>query len=46
VIDKTLARLVELADCHTVLERGRIVWQGTSAQLAAAHDVWHRYLGV
>jgi branched-chain amino acid transport system ATP-binding protein len=46
VIDKTIERLVELADQHTVLERGRVVWQGTSAELAAAPDIWHRYLGV
>jgi branched-chain amino acid transport system ATP-binding protein len=46
VIDKTIARLLELADRHTVLERGRVVWRGTSTELAATPEVWHRYLGV
>jgi branched-chain amino acid transport system ATP-binding protein len=46
VIDKTIARLLEFADRHTVLERGRVVWRGPSAELAARPDVWHRYLGV
>jgi branched-chain amino acid transport system ATP-binding protein len=46
VIDKTIERLLKLADRHTVLERGRVVWRGTSAELAAAPDLWHRYLGV
>lgn len=46
VIDKYVARLVELADRHTILERGRVVWSGTSATLAADREVWHRYLGV
>jgi branched-chain amino acid transport system ATP-binding protein len=46
VIDKYVERLVELADAHTILERGRVVWQGTSAQLGADRALWHRYLGV
>ena len=39
-------RLVELADRHTIIERGRVAWQGTSAALDADRDLWHRYLGV
>jgi branched-chain amino acid transport system ATP-binding protein len=35
VIDKYVQRLMELANHHTVIERGRVVWQGDSAQLAA-----------
>jgi branched-chain amino acid transport system ATP-binding protein len=46
VVDKYVERLIAIADRHIVLERGRVVWQGTSQMLAAAHDVWHRYLGV
>jgi branched-chain amino acid transport system ATP-binding protein len=46
VIDKYVERLVALADRHTILERGRVVWHGTSAQLAADPRLWHRYLGV
>jgi branched-chain amino acid transport system ATP-binding protein len=29
-----------------VVEKGRVVWRGTSAELAAAPDLQHRYLGV
>jgi branched-chain amino acid transport system ATP-binding protein len=46
VIDKYVERLIALADRHTVIERGRVAWQGTSAELDADHGLWHRYLGV
>ncbi len=46
VVDKYVERLIRLADRHTILERGRVAWQGTSAELDADHGVWHRYLGV
>ena len=46
VIDKYIERLVRLADRHTIIERGRVAWQGTSAELDADRSLWHRYLGV
>jgi len=46
VIDKSIAALTRLADRHHLIERGRVVWTGTSAELAASPDVQHRYLGV
>ena len=46
VIDKYLERLVKLADRHTIIERGRVAWQGGSAALDADRGLWHRYLGV
>jgi branched-chain amino acid transport system ATP-binding protein len=46
VIDKYIQRLIQLADHHTVLEKGRVAWQGPSAALAADPALWHRYLGV
>ncbi|HZM33556.1 MAG TPA: ABC transporter ATP-binding protein [Burkholderiales bacterium] len=46
VIDKYVERLVRLADRHTIIERGRVAWQGTSAALDADRGLWHRYLGV
>jgi branched-chain amino acid transport system ATP-binding protein len=46
VIDKYIERLVRLADRHTIIERGRVAWQGSSAQLDADRGLWHRYLGV
>ncbi len=46
VIDKSIDALVQIADHHTIIERGRVVWRGTSAALAADPAVWHRHLGV
>ncbi|MEA3394133.1 MAG: ABC transporter ATP-binding protein [Pseudomonadota bacterium] len=46
VIDKYVQRLIELADQHTIIERGRVVWAGSSTQLAADPGLWHRYIGV
>ena len=46
VIDKYVQRLVQLADQHTIIERGRVVWAGSSAQLGADPSLWHRYIGV
>ena len=31
---------------HTIVERGRVAWRGSSAELGADRALWHRYLGV
>jgi len=46
LIDKQVQALTRLADHHYVLEKGRVVWSGTSAELTARADIQHRYLGV
>jgi branched-chain amino acid transport system ATP-binding protein len=46
VIDKNVGALMQVADRHFLIERGRVVWSGSSRELAAAPDVQHRYLGV
>jgi branched-chain amino acid transport system ATP-binding protein len=46
VIDKNVQALTRIADRHYLIERGRVVWTGTSRELAAAPDVQHRYLGI
>jgi len=46
VIDKYVERLIALADQHTILERGRVVWQGDSTSLKAQPELWRRYLSV
>ena len=46
VIDKYVQKLIQLADQHTIIERGQVVWQGGSAALEADHTLWHRYIGV
>ena len=46
LIDKNVRKLVDIADRHYIIERGRIEWQGDSSALAGRQDLWHRYLGV
>jgi branched-chain amino acid transport system ATP-binding protein len=46
VIDKNVEALTRIADRHYVIERGRVVWSGTSPELAAAPQVQHQYLGI
>jgi branched-chain amino acid transport system ATP-binding protein len=46
VIDKDVKALNQVADRHYVLEKGRVVWTGTSADLATQQEVRHRYLGL
>jgi branched-chain amino acid transport system ATP-binding protein len=46
LIDKNVAALTRIADTHYILEKGRIVWTGTSAELRRREDIQHRYLGV
>src|SRR6202050_1272223 len=46
VIDKNVDALTRIADRHTIIERGCVVWTGSSADLASAAEIQHRYLGV
>jgi branched-chain amino acid transport system ATP-binding protein len=46
IIDKDVRALTRVADRHYVLEKGRVVWSGTSSELSASPDTEHRYLGV
>jgi branched-chain amino acid transport system ATP-binding protein len=46
VIDKTVDALARLCDRHLILEKGRVVWQGTSEALAADPATRDRYLSV
>ena len=46
VIDTDVKALTKVADHHYVLEKGRVVWNGSSAELAADANVQRRYLGV
>ncbi len=46
VIDKDAAALERIADRHYILEKGRVVWSGTSAELAADSEIKRRHLGV
>lgn len=46
VIDKNLAEMASLVDRHNIVEKGRVVWSGTPAELATEPELAHRYLGV
>jgi branched-chain amino acid transport system ATP-binding protein len=46
LIDKNLVAVMRLADWHVVIEKGRVVWQGDSAALAAAPEIRDTYLHV
>jgi branched-chain amino acid transport system ATP-binding protein len=46
VIDKHISKLLPIADRHYVVEKGRVVFSGTSAELAAHPEVRERYIGV
>lgn len=46
LIDKDVNMLARISDRHYVLEKGRVVWSGSSAELTQNQDVQHRYLGV
>lgn len=46
VVDKNLDALTRVGDRHYVLEKGRVVWAGTSEALGRERDAVSRYLGV
>jgi branched-chain amino acid transport system ATP-binding protein len=45
VIDKYVERLVAIGDHHVIVEKGRIVWRGSSAALHGDRSLWQRHLG-
>jgi len=46
VIDKNLGPLSRLADRHYVLEKGRVVWQGSSGDLKDQYRQVQQYIGL
>ncbi len=46
LVDKHIDALLKLADRHVVIEKGRVVWSGTSAALMNDPTVRQRYLQV
>lgn len=46
VVDKNLTDLLRIADRNFIIERGQVVWNGTSDALRADREVLQRYLGV
>ncbi|MCK9511284.1 MAG: ABC transporter ATP-binding protein [Pigmentiphaga sp.] len=46
VIDKNLKEMARLVDRHHILEKGKVVWEGTPEGLAAHPELTQQYLGV
>jgi branched-chain amino acid transport system ATP-binding protein len=46
LIDKNINVLKRIADRHYIIEKGRTVWSGSSADLAGSAELVHRYVGV
>ncbi len=46
VVDKNLKDLLKIADCNFIIQRGKIVWSGTSDELRKDRDALQRYLGL
>lgn len=46
VIDKNVDALTRIGDRHYIVERGKVVWQGTSEELSSNEEIQHQYLGV
>lgn len=45
IVDKNVSALEKLAERHVILEKGRTVWTGSTADLKAAPELRERYLG-
>lgn len=46
LIDKNLEALLKIGDRHYIMEKGNVVWSGTSDSLAHNHELQKKYLGV
>ena len=46
IIDKNVDALTRIADRHYIIEKGKVVWRGTSAELRVEEEIQHRHLGV
>ena len=46
VVDKNVADLTRLASRHFVIEKGRVVWSGSSDELKSSPEVHTNYLSV
>ena len=46
LVDKNIDALTRIADRHYIIEKGKVVWVGTSSELQVDQDLQHRFLGV
>ena len=46
LVDKNIDALTRIADRHYIIEKGKVVWKGTSSELQGDQDLQHHFLGV
>ena len=46
LVDKNIDALTRIADRHYIIEKGKVVWDGTSSELQGDQDLQHRFLGL
>ena len=46
VVDKNIKALMEIAERHYIMEKGKVVWSGKTTELMAQPHIQSRYLGV
>lgn len=46
IVDKNIKALMKIAGRHYIMEKGKIVWEGTTEELETQPNVKSRYLGV
>ena len=46
LVDKNIDALTRIADRHYIIEKGKVVWDGTSSELQGDQDLQQRFLGV
>ena len=46
LVDKNIDALTRIADRHYIIEKGKVVWKGTSSEIQGDQDLQHRFLGV
>lgn len=46
VVDKNIQALFKIAERHYIIEKGKVVWTGTTTQLQSQPEIQSRFLGV
>ncbi len=46
IVDKNIDTLAQIADRHYIIEKGRVIWSGTSGQLQSDPELSRRHLSV
>ena len=46
LVDKNIDALTRIADRHYIIEKGKVVWDGTSSELQGDQDLQHRFISV